>query len=270
MSSAAVHVEACDIRDATQLGALFRSKVVELPPLRGIVHAAMVLDDGMLDDLEQERFESVIDVKLRGALNLHNASLDLPLDMFVCFGSATTLVGNPGQANYVAANAAVEALVRGRRRQGLPATLVAWGPISDAGVLTRNTQARDALKARFGARGISAADALRALDGVLAADESPLAIADFDWHNFSRLLPRIDGTRFETLARHLGAARGEEADVDLVELFLHARRLQGDQCQISVTQDDLFHLQDRRRQESYCLYLRLLEGRLAAWVKVVL
>ena len=109
-----------------------------MPPLRGIIHAAMVLDDGILTQLTAERFSSVMSPKIAGAWNLHTASAKLPLDHFIMFSSVSALVGTAGQANYVAANCFLDALAHYRRAFGMPALSVNWGALDEVGFLARN------------------------------------------------------------------------------------------------------------------------------------
>ena len=92
-----------------------------LPPLRGVMHGAMVLDDGVLLQLDAARFRKVTAPKMIGAWNLHLQTLETPLDFFVMFSSSMSLLGNPGQGNYAAANAFLDALAHHRRALGLPA-----------------------------------------------------------------------------------------------------------------------------------------------------
>lgn len=126
---------ACDITDRDALAQVFERAKRELSPLRGIVHAATVIDDGLIRNLDAERIHNVLAPKIDGARHLEALTQEAPLDFFVVYSSATTLFGNPGQANYVAANHWLEAFAARRRSQGyqLPAyagarltTLVSW------------------------------------------------------------------------------------------------------------------------------------------------
>ncbi len=98
-----------------------------MPPLRGVIHAAMVLDDGVLLQMDGQRFDAALRPKVYGAWNLHRLTLDAPLDFFVLFSSAVSLHGSAGQGNYVAANAFLDSLAHHRRFLGLPALTVDWG-----------------------------------------------------------------------------------------------------------------------------------------------
>ena len=109
-------VRQCDIgnRDGGCRAAVATSRG-KLPPLRGIFHLAGVLDDGVLREQTRERFDRVMASKVSGAWNLHELTRDQPLDLFVLFSSAAALLGSPGQGNYAAANAFLDALAHHRR-----------------------------------------------------------------------------------------------------------------------------------------------------------
>lgn len=130
---ARVSVVAMDIADPDALDRV----LAELPidaPLRGVVHAAGLLDDAMLVNQSVERFEHVLRSKVAGAWNLHRATAQLDLDFFVLYSSAASVFGNAGQANYVAANAFLDALAHHRRSRGLPALSLGWGAFSEVGL----------------------------------------------------------------------------------------------------------------------------------------
>ena len=115
------------------------------------------------------RFADILRPKLGGAIALDRLTRDDPIELFLLFSSATTLLGAPGQGVYVAANVALEALARRRRAEGRPALAVAWGPIEDAGYLAERPETRDALARRLGAKPMPAAQALAALPAMLAS-----------------------------------------------------------------------------------------------------
>jgi phthiocerol/phenolphthiocerol synthesis type-I polyketide synthase C len=144
----------------------------------------------------------VLAPKILGARHLHELTRNRELDLFVLFSSATTPFGNPGQASYVAANACLEALAEHRRGIGLCATCVGWGPIDDVGFLARNEKTKEALESRMGGSAINSAIALDALEGMLLADRSGLAVLELDWHALSRLLPTPASPKFRELAWH--------------------------------------------------------------------
>ncbi len=170
-----------------------------LPPLRGVIHAAAVLDDGMITAMTPERISRSLRPKLGGAFNLHRFTQDKKLDFFVMYSSATTLMGNPGQANYVAANMGLESLAALRRSLGLPGLAVGWGAIGDAGMLTRDRRALDSLERVTGIVPLTAAGALDALEKLPASGEPAPAVFMADWKQLSRLpagkLPRLSPLR---------------------------------------------------------------------------
>jgi NADPH:quinone reductase-like Zn-dependent oxidoreductase len=151
-----------DVSSATEVAGLVDRIGNHHPPLRGIVHAAGVLDDGMLAELSRERFRSVMLPKVWGAWNLHQATLHENLDFFVMFSSVAAVIGNLGQANYAAANGFMDGLASQRRRLGLPATSINWGPFADMGMAAKPQTDR------FSAQGL----------GLLAPETGPRLLAD--------------------------------------------------------------------------------------------
>src|SRR5262249_53329512 len=109
-----------------------------MPPLRGVFHAAMVLDDCMIDALNRQRLERVLRPKVSGAWNLHRRTLGLPLEHFVLFSSMSSVIGTRGQANYCAANAFLDVLSRHRRALGLPGLAINWGFLGQVGYVAGN------------------------------------------------------------------------------------------------------------------------------------
>ncbi|MCX4791424.1 amino acid adenylation domain-containing protein [Streptomyces sp. NBC_01221] len=126
-------VVACDAADRDDVAAVL-ALFGEKRPLRGVVHAAGVLDDGLLTDLTPERLDSVLRPKVDGLWHLHELTLGMELDFFVMFSSISSVMGTPGQSNYAAANAFMDALAHLRRAEGLPATSVAYGPWEGEGM----------------------------------------------------------------------------------------------------------------------------------------
>ncbi|WP_160105089.1 type I polyketide synthase [Pseudomonas izuensis] len=215
-----VQALACDITDAAQLASVMTRIEASARPLRGVVHAATVFDDGLIRNLTREQLQRVLEPKAKGAQYLHELTAHLPLDFFVLFSSATTLFGNPGQANYVAANHWLEALARHRLALGLPATSVLWGAIDDAGFLARNQDIKDALQSRMGGAALQSQAALQTLERLLLQRRSGLGVLELDWKALSRFLPAAGSPKFSELARLHGGEQDEESDVDDIQRLL--------------------------------------------------
>ncbi|SEL45448.1 Acyl transferase domain-containing protein [Xaviernesmea oryzae] len=217
-------LHACDVTDAKATEALLAQLRAEAP-LVSVIHAAMVLDDALIANLDAGRNRPVVEVKAKGAANLDRLTREDRLDMFLLFSSATTLVGNPGQGNYVAANGFLEGLARRRRAEGLPALAVGFGAIADAGYLTQNAEVNEILSKRIGKTALKARQALDEVAAYMSRDPGTpdaavVMISDFDW-GAARSLPVVRGPLFEVVLRgadqHAGASDG--TTLDLVALI---------------------------------------------------
>ncbi|MFJ4520653.1 type I polyketide synthase [Streptomyces sp. NPDC088810] len=161
---ATVTVVACDTADRDQLTAALDA-VPDAHPLTAVLHTAGVLDDGVVTALTPDRVDAVLRPKLDAALLLDELTRDRDLAAFVLFSSAANVFGNPGQANYAAANAALDALARQRRAQGLPGTSLAWGYWERASGMTRHLGAADLHRnRRLGMAALSEAEGMALLD----------------------------------------------------------------------------------------------------------
>ncbi|HVH80774.1 MAG TPA: SDR family NAD(P)-dependent oxidoreductase, partial [Stellaceae bacterium] len=194
-----IAVYAADVADEHALAATLDAIRNAGVPIRGVVHAAAEIIDGTAAALSADGIATTMRAKLGGALLLDRLTRDDPLDLFCLFSSATTVVGAPGQGAYVAANAALEALARRRHAERLPALAIAWGPISDAGVLADRPQEREALARRLGTRAMSAERALSALPELLASHLPVVALADVSSSARQSTLPGLAEPMFAEL-----------------------------------------------------------------------
>ncbi|KAI1846403.1 hypothetical protein JX266_007608 [Neoarthrinium moseri] len=137
---AVIDVKACDIADEASVSAVIATIQETMPPIRGMIHAAMVLRDVLFEKMTFEEYSQVVRSKVNGAWNLHNALLDTRLDFFIMLSSVAGIVGNRGQAAYAAANTFLDALMHHRLNQGLVATSLDLTAIEDVGYLAENTE----------------------------------------------------------------------------------------------------------------------------------
>jgi acyl transferase domain-containing protein/NAD(P)-dependent dehydrogenase (short-subunit alcohol dehydrogenase family) len=179
--------------------------------LGGIVHAAGIVEDGMLLRQTRESFERVMAPKIRGAWNLHAATLDVRLDFFVLFSSVAGVLGAPGQGNYAAASAFLDALAHHRRALGLPATSIDWGAWSDTGLAAADdNRARRA--ASQGMASLSPKDGARAFARLLGAGFTQICVVPFDLRQWFQFHPRVaSAPLFASLAHEATAERSVPA-----------------------------------------------------------
>ena len=156
----------------------------------GVIHAAMVLEDALLDDMSPDRFEKGFRPKVAGALALAEVFAEANLDFLVFYSSISALIGNRGQANYVAANAFLDAYAADLRERGCPALSVNWGALRDSGVVARSSSLESALDAA-GVRGLGDEEALHALETLLRADVAQAAVIDLDWQAWQQAHPKL-------------------------------------------------------------------------------
>jgi acyl transferase domain-containing protein/acyl carrier protein len=161
-----------------------------MPPLRGVIHAAMVLDDGLLTQLDQVRFKTVTAPKVMGAWNLHTQTCTASLDFFVLFSSVTSLVGKPGQGNYAAANTFLDALAHYRRAQNLPALTINWGALAEVGYLEQHREIGQYLEQQ-GMKAFTRGQAMTILAQLLQHNPAQLGAFNVDWHKWSNCTPQV-------------------------------------------------------------------------------
>ncbi|HEY0987350.1 MAG TPA: SDR family oxidoreductase, partial [Kofleriaceae bacterium] len=175
---ARVELVAADVAVTADVVRVIRDIHDAMPPLRGVIHCAGVLDDGIVMQQTWSRFERVMAPKIVGAWNLHLATSDASLDFFILFSSAAALLGSPGQSGYAAANAFLDALARARNARGLPAMSLAWGPWADGGMAASATAAHDEI-----VRHMAPDQAIYAMEQALGLSRAHIGIIDA---NFAR------------------------------------------------------------------------------------
>ena len=185
-----VEAVSLDVTDAAAVADLFAACANAGRGIRGIVHGAAVIDDSFISQLDRQRLDRVLEPKVAGAINLHNAACmqKSVLDFFLSMSSIAETVGSAGQANYTAANAVLNAVAAWRRAQGLAGQAVAWGAIGGAGFISRSEALANYLESA-GIRPIPAPDAAAALDQLLQARDTTLAYANLDWAAIGRANP---------------------------------------------------------------------------------
>jgi acyl transferase domain-containing protein/NADPH:quinone reductase-like Zn-dependent oxidoreductase len=206
-----VEIRAVDVSRRADFESVLGDVRTSMPPLRGIVHAAGVLDDGVLTQQTWSRFEKVMAPKIAGAWNLHELTLNVPLDFFVLFSSMASLTGSPGQAGYAAGNAFLDAFAHYRKARGLPALSINWGAWPDGG-MAANVEAQGKRRVLPAIRPMPEQDCLAALSQAAAQGAAQLAIADVDWAKWENPPRLLSG-----LARRAPAATPQTATDGILE-----------------------------------------------------
>ena len=230
-----------DVTDRDSLDKALESLPADFPPIRGVLHAAGVLDDGLLVDLTAERLTRVLGPKTAGAWNLHQASLDPGsrlcgaggegLDLFVLFSSVAALLGSPGQANYAAANTALDAIASLRRSQGLSALSINWGPWSGEG-LAQGGMASGSTEDSVRQKGMDLLDPTEAVElmgRLLLSDTPQVAAFDARWDAMSQLLtgrrvPLLEGLCDEEAMSSEGSAADSALRAELLSVTADERQ----------------------------------------------
>ncbi|MHB1538019.1 MAG: SDR family NAD(P)-dependent oxidoreductase [Solirubrobacteraceae bacterium] len=177
---AEVQVRACDVSDRAQLGELIDS-IEQRRPLRAVVHAAGMLADGVLGSQSEDSLEVALAPKVDAALHLHELTRTLELSAFVLFSSLAGVLGGPGQGNYAAANACLDALALRRRAEGLPALSLAWGPWGGEHGMAAQLSEGDRLRMReLGVSELTAETAMRSFDEACACQHGLVLPVSFD------------------------------------------------------------------------------------------
>lgn len=199
---------AADVTRRADVDAVLARIAKDKVKLRGVIHSAMVLDDGFINQLDTNRMMRVMAPKIVGAWNLHEATAKLTLDHFVMFSSMAAVLGSSGQANYVAGNRFLDLLAAQRRKLGLPAVTVNWGALGGAGAVQRDKAILKYLKT-MGMPPLTLEEALTGLGVALRRNAAAVGCCKVDWQALGRANPAIKQLRrFSDVAAETGGAGG--------------------------------------------------------------
>jgi acyl transferase domain-containing protein/acyl carrier protein len=188
---ASVHLVSADVADEKQIGAFVEQFQAEgWPPIRGLVHAAGVLQDGLLLQLDAAAMIKVLRPKMAGGWLLHRIFREAQLDFFIAFSSAGSLIGQPGQGNYAAANASLDALAHYRRAQGLPALSINWGAWAELGFAeTEGARSLSRRLSLIGIKSMPAARALEVMERLMRGDATQVVALPVNWTKYHEFYP---------------------------------------------------------------------------------
>ncbi|MCP4122254.1 MAG: SDR family NAD(P)-dependent oxidoreductase [Bacteroidetes bacterium] len=202
------------VNDQTDIDRIFKEVADKMPPLKGIQHAAMVLDDGSIPEINYDRYVKVFRPKAVGCWMLHEATKDMDLDHFISYSSISAIYGNPGQVSYVGANSFLDNFSHWRRSQGLPATTINWGVIGDVGFVARNAAQSGVvgeLLYKQGWKTFSMQQATWILEQMLLNNPIQRVATDSDWEMIGGFYPHsANSSRFAHLVseKELSAGGG--------------------------------------------------------------
>ncbi|GCE30404.1 polyketide synthase [Dictyobacter alpinus] len=186
-------VSRTDITQVSQVADMLSQVKASMPPLRGILHAAAILKDGILLQTDVARLQEVLAPKVQGAWNLHQQTIDVPLDFFVLFSSTASLIGLPGQGNYSAANAFLDALAHHRKALGLPALSINWGAWSEVGLAAAQAN-RGGRLAQRGIKSIPPQQGLETLALLLRSQKEQIGAMPFDIVQWQQFYPSVSNS----------------------------------------------------------------------------
>ncbi len=202
-----VTVAQADVSQQEDVLRVLQKIKTDLPPLRGIIHTAGVLRDGVLVGQNWENFVQVMKPKVQGAWNLHSLTQDVSLDFFILCSSATSFFGSPGQGNYAAANAFLDALAHYRQAKGLSGLSINWGPWAEVGMTARmDSRDRDRLSAR-GLELMKPDYGVQALEQLISQSPAQVGVFSIHWSDWLRQYPsHALPSYYESIAREVKQA----------------------------------------------------------------
>lgn len=181
---ATIHVTSADVANPSDITQMVTRINDHGPLLDGLFHCAGLLDDGIMIDMDWERYHRVTAAKIEGSWTLHQVTEKMGLNHFVLFSSILSVIGSMGQLNYVAGNAFLDSLVNYRRRLGLPAVAMNWGPWENAGLAVESGERGEAIWRARGTRFIPVDIGLQAMNAALLNQQDHLVVTHTDWSRF--------------------------------------------------------------------------------------
>jgi acyl transferase domain-containing protein/acyl carrier protein len=216
-TGANVVIAKADVSNREDIERILAQISISMPPLRGIVHAAGKVQDGVMLKLTWRSFMDVMGSKISGAWNLHALTRERPLDFFVLCSSMASLTGSPGQGNYAAANAFLDGLAHYRQAIGLPALCINWGAWAGVG-MTRVLGDRDAARrAEKGITDIEPLHGVRILERLMNSEHVQAAVLPIEWQTFFRQfqqgkVPTLFMDIFEEISKRGETYQGGDGD----------------------------------------------------------
>jgi len=198
------------VSDQKDMNLVFKKIKDTMPPLKGIQHAAMVLDDGSIPEIDHERYMKVFIPKAVGCWILHEKTKKMKLDHFINYSSISAVYGNPGQVSYVGGNSFLDNFSGWRRAQGLPSTTINWGVIGDVGFVARSGNVGGLLY-KQGWKAFDINQAVGVLEQMLLNNPVQRVATDSDWEMIGEFFPHsAKSSRFAHLVKEkeLGGAGG--------------------------------------------------------------
>ncbi|NKB76041.1 MAG: SDR family NAD(P)-dependent oxidoreductase [Gammaproteobacteria bacterium] len=239
-----VHYIRTDVSERNDVVSLFEAMSDQFPPLKGIIHAAGFLQDGLIADQDWENFSSVFGPKVHGSWYLHEMSQALELDFFVLFSSVASLLSPPYQANHSAANAFLDTLAHFRQSRGLPATTINWGIWSEVGSAAEKQSDRQ--MQRFGVGSFPPEAGIKVFDQVIRSLPHQIAVMPMVWDRYFDVFPTLTRLGFYSDIL-LASEKSQSTD----EIIIDSTELEELAAQIATAnQEDCFPL--------YIEYLRSL------------
>ncbi|ATY60574.1 Beta-ketoacyl synthase [Cordyceps militaris] len=220
LSGAKIHVMACDVADQAKVNELIAQLQGSLPPILGVIHAAMVLRDTLFENMRFEDYEAVIRSKVSGGWNFHNALIGAPVDFFIVLSSVSGIVGNRGQAAYAAANTFLDALTVHRRQLGLASTSLNLTAVEGVGYLAENSAKQTEVLKNLSGSTMGESEVLAlveaSIDGKIGTFSNDQAITGLDLSDASNFPYYAADARFKplrdaALAASAAAGRGDSA-----------------------------------------------------------